>query len=316
MPRPNAPIPVGVSACLTGARVRFDGGHKASSLPRAALQGLFDYRPFCPEVAIGLVTPRKPIRLIAGADGPQAVGPIGDVTTNLDNYARSIEARLLDLDGFIFVKGSPSCGLHREKVFNGDGELLRRDGRGIFAHTISLMFPLLPMEEAGRLCDPVLRENFVTRALVHARWRATLVDEDLTAQGLIAFHSAHKYLVMAHDVSAYRTLGRMLSNLKTDLPETARAYMAGLMTALSKPASRGGHANVLSHLQGYVKRKLVPAARAELACAIESYRRGETPLLAPVTLLRHHLAQHEVLYALEQVYLDPHPAASGLRREL
>jgi uncharacterized protein YbgA (DUF1722 family) len=188
-------------------------------------------------------------------------------------------------------------------------------GRGIYAAEISRQRPDLPMEENGRLFDPVLRENFVTRTFVHAHWRA-LLEEGVSAKALIAFHSAYKYLQMAHSISGYQRLGRLLSDLSTDVEQLAARYFSQLMQALAIPASRGGHANVLSHLQGYVKTQLSSSSRNELADLIESYRRGEVPLMAPLALLKHHLGEHEATYAWNQMYLRPHPASAGLRRDL
>jgi uncharacterized protein YbgA (DUF1722 family) len=249
---------------------------------------------------------------------PRARGmrdPTVDVTDRLQKHARDIVPSLADVCGYIFMKNSPTCGLHRVKVYSGADEPQNGHGRGIFAAEIVKARPELPVEESGRLEDPVLRENFVTRVFAFAHWRK-LVASGLTATRLIAFHSAYKYLLMAHSVALYEEAGRLLSDLSGDLASKANSYLLLLMRGLSRPATRGGHANVLQHLQGYVKEGLDAATSRELAESIHSYRRGEIPLLAPLTLLRHHLRRSAETYALEQIYLEPHPPAAGLRRGL
>jgi uncharacterized protein YbgA (DUF1722 family)/uncharacterized protein YbbK (DUF523 family) len=316
--RPSPPLNVAVSSCLTGAEVRFDGGHKRSSLCHEQLAGLFELRGICPELAIGMGVPRDPIRLVGDVSAPRARGVKDssvDVTQPLRDYARTVLPSLADTCGYIFMKGSPTCGLFRVKVYGEPGVPPNGHGRGIFAAEIVAGRPELPVEESGRLEDPVLRENFVTRVFAFAHWQK-LVAEGLTAARLIAFHSAYKYLLMAHSIVHYKEAGRLLADLSGDVATLADAYVQVLMRGLSRPATRGGHANVLQHLQGYVKDQLDSATRQELAELIHSYRRGEIPLLAPLTLLRHHLRRAADSYALEQIYLEPHPGAAGLRREL
>ena len=315
---PQAPLKIAISECLVGGEVRHDGGHKRSSLPHEKLQGVFEFQPVCPEVGIGLGVPRDAIRLVGSIDSPQAVGSKDaafDVTAQLEQFANRHATSLDEVDGHIFTKNSPSCGLFRVKVYGNKDTPPDPRGRGIYAAGVARQRPDLPLEENGRLLDPVLRENFVTRTLVHAHWRA-LQAAGVTAKSLIAFHSAYKFLAMAHSVSRYRQLGRLLSDLSSDVDTIASRYFSELMHGLSIPATRGGHANVLSHLQGYVKDQLSSSARRELADLIESYRRGETPLMAPLALLKHHLGEHEATYAWNQLYLQPHPSGAGLRRDL
>jgi uncharacterized protein YbgA (DUF1722 family)/uncharacterized protein YbbK (DUF523 family) len=317
-PYPQAPLTVAISECLTGGEVRYDGGHKRSSIPHEQLEGLFEYRSICPEVGIGMGVPREPIRLVGLVDAPRAVSVTDssvDVTDALSGYANDQIAGLGDVDGYIFMKNSPSCGLFRVKVYGKDGVPGSAMGRGIYARKVVEGLPDLPVEESGRLFDAVLRENFVTRTFVHAHWRA-LKQSGLTGAKLIAFHTRYKYLVMAHSVSGYKSLGRMLADVSGDLDDLAASYINLLMQSLTTPATRGGHANALAHLSGYVKKSLEGTARKEMADLIEQYRRGELPLLAPLTLLKHHLASAGEQYALHQFYLDPHPPRSGLRREL
>lgn len=320
--RPEPPLPVAISQCLLGSEVRYDGSGARSSYPHAVLSQLFDYRGICPEVAIGLGTPRDPIRLVGDEDAPRVVGvkdPSVDVTEALRDYGREQARALDDVAGYVFMKNSPSCGLFRVKVYPVDGDRVTgapaRNGRGAYAAAVVEGRPELPVEENGRLHDPVLRENFVTRTFAYAHWQA-LEAAGLTAGRLVEFHSRYKYLLMAHSVPHYERAGRLLANLKEDLPGKARAYLALLMEGLAKPAGRRGHANVLSHLQGYFKKKLDGGARQELDELIHAYRRGELPLLAPITLIKHHLREHPDDYVSDQVYLDPHPGYTALRRQL
>lgn len=320
--RPEPPLPIAISECLLGSEVRYDGSGARSSFPHAALSELFHYRGICPEVAIGLGTPREPIRLVGDAGNPRVVGVKHaslDVTGPLREYGRTQAAALTDVVGYVFMKGSPSCGLFRVKVYpethgtvTGAPAL---NGRGAYAAAVVEGQPDLPVEENGRLHDPVLRENFVMRVFAYAHWQA-LQRLGITRGRLVQFHSRYKYLLMAHSVVHYEQTGRLLSNLKDDLAGRSRAYISLLMAGLSKPASRRGHANVLSHLQGYFKKHLDGPTRQELDALVHSYRRGELPLLAPITLIKHHLRQHPDDYVQHQAYLDPHPGYTGLRRPL
>ncbi len=319
--RPDPPLPLGISDCLLGHEVRYDGSGARSSFPHAALEGLYTFEGFCPEVGIGMPVPRPPIRLVERA-GIRAVGvkdSEADYTDALAGYARETAPTLGHLAGYVLMKSSPSCGLERVKVYpeldDGTVGAPSRRGTGIFAGVLAEMLPDLPLEECGRLNDEVLRENFVTRTFAYAHWQ-TLIREGLTAARLIEFHSRYKYLLMAHSVPAYQQTGRLLANLKSDLPGIAGRYISLLMQGLARPASRGGHANVLAHLQGYLKRVLDAPSRQELAELISAYRRGEQPLLAPLAVLRHHLGRHPDTYVLYQTYLDPHPSTAALRRRL
>jgi uncharacterized protein YbgA (DUF1722 family)/uncharacterized protein YbbK (DUF523 family) len=316
--RPAPPLTIAVSDCLTGSEVRYDGGHKRSSLCHEQLAGLFTFRGICPEVAIGMGVPREPIRLVGDVAAPRVRGVRNssvDVTDRLQRYASDVLPSLADVAGYVFMKNSPTCGLHRVKVYSETSGYSNGHGRGVFAAAIVAARPELPVEESGRLEDPVLRENFVTRVFAFAHWQR-LVETGITAARLIAFHSAYKYLLMAHSVSHYKEAGRLLADLSQDVASRSDGYVQVLMTGLSRAATRGGHANVLQHLQGYVKDDLDSVTRRELAESIHSYRRGEIPLLAPLTLLRHHLRRSADNYALEQIYLEPHPPAAGLRRAL
>ena len=309
---------LGVSACLLGARVRFDGGHKRNRYLIDELGAYFEFVPFCPEVAIGLGTPRPTIRLVGDPDSPRALGSRDDgldVTDALQQYSAARAQRLDGLSGFVFKKDSPSCGMARVKVYRDTG-MPQRDGVGIFARAVQQANPLLPVEEEGRLNDSALRENFISRVFVYARWQA-LCRQGLRKKSLLDFHTRHKLLVMAHSPDAYRELGRMLARLdNADLDALAGRYISQLMEVLKAQASRKRHVNVLQHVLGYLRKHVDAANRADLVDVIDDYRRGVVPLVVPVTLLKHHFRRNPNSYISQQVYMDPHPRELMLRNTL
>jgi uncharacterized protein YbgA (DUF1722 family)/uncharacterized protein YbbK (DUF523 family) len=314
----SKPLRLGVSACLLGARVRFDGGHKRNRFIIEELGAHFEFVPFCPEVAIGMGTPRPSIRLIGEVQAPRAIGSMDgslDVTDALREYSTGTARRLDGLCGFVFKKDSPSCGMERVKVYNDTG-MPQRDGAGIFARAVQEANPLLPVEEEGRLNDPGLRENFVLRVLVYARWQA-LRQQRLSKKGMIDFHTRHKLLLLAHSPSAYRGLGGMLARLdNTPLDALAERYIERVMQVLKTQASRERHVNVLQHLLGYLRKQVDDVNRADLVDVIDDYRRGLVPLVVPVTLLQHHFRRNPNPYISRQVYLNPHPRELMLRNVL
>ena len=315
-------IPVGISACLMGENVRFNGSHKRSRFCTDVLSRYFDFRPVCPEVAVGLGTPREPIRLVASdsADqNPRAVGvsnPDLDVTSDLEHYADKCADSMNDLCGFILMQKSPSCGLFEVKRYLENGHPEGKTS-GVFARQLRKRMPLLPIEEAGRLNDAALRENFMVRVYAYRDWKA-FSAQPITASRLIEFHSRYKYLVMAHSPEVYTNMGRLLSDLSAGVDTIADTYIHMLMDALSKPATRKRHTNALMHLQGYLKKNLSSADKQELRNLINEYHDGIIPLVVPLTLLKHHLnrLEEQHAYAIQQVYLNPHPYELGLRNSL
>jgi len=307
---------VGVSACLLGHQVRYDGGHKRDAFIIGPLSEHLEFMPICPETAIGLGVPRPTIRLMGDPARPRLVGTADasmDVTGKMEEYAWQQVKSLGDLCGYILKKDSPSCGMERVKVFNASGGCAVRKGTGVFARILKQALPLLPVEEEGRLNDAVLRENFINRVYVMQRWHS-LQRQGVSAAALIEFHAAHKYLVMSHSQAAYQRLGRLLSDLsKSDLPNIAQSYIQELMPALARRVTRSRHVNVLQHIMGYLKKRIDSGDKAELSASIETYRRGETPLVVPITLLRHYFRRHHDPYMEKQVYLHPHPEKLGLR---
>jgi uncharacterized protein YbgA (DUF1722 family)/uncharacterized protein YbbK (DUF523 family) len=314
----NKPL-VAVSACLLGDPVRHDGGHKRDRFLTDVLADYFRFQRICPEAAIGMGVPRPAIRLVGDPERPRALGrndPGLDVTQRLEEYARNEADSLSHLSGFILKKDSPSCGMQRVKVYPERGGPASRSGQGIFARILMEQHPLLPVEEEGRLNDAVLRENFINRVYVYHAWRQ-LLSEGVTAAGLIDFHTRHKYLIMAHSQAAYKRMGRLLSDLRgKPLPEIAQSYVAELMGALARRVTRPRHVNVLQHIMGYLKRSIDAEDKKELTASIEAYRQGEVPLVVPITLFKHYFRRHPDPYISNQVYLQPHPEALGLRNHL
>ncbi len=314
----DARIRVGVSSCLLGEQVRYDGGHRRDAFITGALARCFQYVPICPEVAIGLGIPRPPIQLVGDPARPRALGVLDksiDVTEQLEDFAREQAAKLGGLSGYIFKSRSPSCGVARVKVY-GASARAGAHASGVYARVLMQAQPLLPVEEEGRLNDPVLRESFVNRVYVLWRWQRLLVG-GLSAAGLIAFHSDHKYMVMAHSQVAYRRLGCLLADLRgKDLAAVGDAYASELMRALKRRVGPKGHSNVLQHILGYLKHSLSPDEKSEMGEAIEAYRRGELPLMVPITLIRRHFARVPDPYIGRQRYLNPYPDSLGLRDQI
>ncbi|MFK0086895.1 YbgA family protein [Pseudomonas sp. NPDC090755] len=318
---PFTPKPkIAVSACLTGAEVRYNGGHKASRLCNEVLGEYFDLVPVCPEVAIGLGVPRAPIRLVGDPAAPRAVGsrdPAQDLSAPLQAYGERMASELDAICGYIFMHKSPSCALERAKVYQANGYPAREGARGLYAAAFCRLRPDLPAEEDARLCDPVLRENFITRVYAYAQWQQLLAD-GLSRGALIAFHARYKYQLMANNPREYRTLGKLLGSMtRDDAPEViGPRYFSQLMQALRRCASRGNHSNVLLHLSGYLRDALSDEDRREIRQLIDQYQAGVVPLVVPLTLLKHHLRSHPDPYVLQQVYLQPHPERLGLRNAI
>ena len=306
---------LGVSACLLGQPVRYDGGHKRDGFVADLLAAHFDLLPLCPEVAIGLGVPRRPIRLVATTSGVRVRGvhdPALDVTDALDSEAARVSRDARDLCGYVLKKNSPSCGMERVKTYTEAG---LPTGRASGAYAAGLMSrqPLLPVEEEGRLNDPALRENFIERVFAYARWQA-LRASAVTGAALIDFHSRHKYQLLAHNQAAYRRLGPLVARAgRRPGADLLQEYGREFMTALARPACIGNHVNVLQHLAGYLKDRLDAGDKTELQAAIDDFHSRRAPLLVPITLLRHHLRHNPYPWAAQQTYLNPDPREQVLR---
>jgi len=308
-------VRLGVSACLLGERVRYDGGHKRDHFLTEVLDPHVEWVPVCPEVEIGLGVPRPALRLVGRPESPRLVREDGaDLTGRMRRHAADRVRQLADLglDGYVLKRASPSCGLLGVRV-HGDGGRPDAGGRGIFAAALVRRLPALPVEEEGRLGDAGIRESFIERVFAMARWRAFLRTRP-RARDLVAFHAAHELALLAHGPAHHARLGRLVAEARGRLGrERLAAYGRLLMEALAARATRGRHANVLQHAAGRLERDLDPAGRAELAEAIEDYRRGLVPLVVPLTLVRHHARRLGIAGLAGQVYLNPHPRELLLR---
>lgn len=313
-----AKIPVGISSCLMGERVRFDGGHKGHSYISGTLGEYFEFKPFCPELAIGLGVPRKPIRLKRGDNKEIRCVEIEDqskdYTEKLERCANEQTRWQESLCGYILKKDSPSCGMERVKIW--DDVMPIREGVGIYAKQMMENFPYLPVEEEGRLGDAILRENFVQRVFVMRRWHAS-VAEGLTVGRLVDFHARHKLIIMSREQTAYRKLGQLVAATeKNNLQENALIYLNQLMAALKIRATRKNQVNVLQHIQGYLKNYLDKDDKQELVQTIENYRIGLVPLVVPITLLNHFFRKHPNDYISNSWYMNPYPTELCLQNAI
>jgi uncharacterized protein YbgA (DUF1722 family)/uncharacterized protein YbbK (DUF523 family) len=311
-------IKIGVSSCLLGERVRYDGGHKHNDYITDILGKYFSFVPVCPEVGCGLPIPREAMRLEGDPAAPRLLTNKSrvDLTAQMQAFCASKIKELAgeDLCGFIFKKDSPSSGLFRVKVYNNG--MAMKNGRGLFAAAVAKNFPLLPMEEEGRLNDAPLRENFIERVFSYRRWKDFLASAP-TLGGLVEFHTAHKLLMMAHSPDYYRRMGVLVAHGKElAVAELFRRYEELLMQGLTLHATAAKNTNVLQHIMGYFKKELATAEKAELLEVISQYHDHTLPLIVPLTLLKHYVRKYDQAYLRSQIYLSPHPAQLMLRNHV
>jgi uncharacterized protein YbbK (DUF523 family)/uncharacterized protein YbgA (DUF1722 family) len=315
---PDLTIRLGISACLLGEAVRYDGGHQRDAYLTGLLGRHVTWVPVCPEMEIGLGVPREPIRLVGAAGAPRLLGVTSgaDHTERMNDFARRRVQDLArrGLSGYVLKRGSPSCGMERVKLYRDDTAAAERAGVGLFARVLREALPLLPVEEEGRLDDPRRRDGFITRVFAYRRL-AALREMPPRPGDIVAFHRAHKYLLLAHRPAAYARLGRLVAE-RPGAPAWLDRYGNGFMRALQTPATPRKHVNVLQHLAGVFKGRLAPPERRELLALIGDYAAGRAPLVAPITLINHHAARLEVGDLRDQVYLHPHPKELMLRNHV
>jgi len=307
-------IILGVSSCLLGEKVRYDGGHKQHQYITDQLACYFHFVPVCPEVECGFTTPREAMHLSGDTAAPRLVTikTDHDLTKQMQEWSlrRVKELEQLQLRGFILKKSSPSCGLFRVKVYQDKGPPLT-SGQGLFARALTDAFPLLPIEEEGRLSDARLRENFIERVYSYDRLLTFLATKPAKAD-LIQFHTIHKLLLMAHSNEHYRRLGKLVASTLS-LQELLSSYTKLFMEALQPVATPAKQTNVLMHCLGYFKKQLDAWEKQELLDLIERYRIGQLPLIVPITLLKHYICRFRQPYLTEQLYFSPHPDELMLR---
>lgn len=312
-------IRIGISSCLLGEKVRYDGGHKLDHYLADTLGRYVEWVPVCPEVEYGLSVPREAMRLVGDPENPRLVTRRTKVD-HTGGMRRWAEKRARDLEteglcGFIFKSRSPSSGMRGVKVYAAEG-MPRKTGVGIFAGVFMRFFPFLPVEDDGRLHDPALRENFIERVFVFNRWQGFLKKGGALGD-LVDFHAAHKLLILAHSPKHYSSLGRLVAGGGKHRPEDLREkYLPLLMEGLQLMATVKKNTNVLQHIVGYFKKLLTAEERKELLEVIESYHRRLVPLIVPVVLVSHYVRKYREPYLLRQYYLNPHPLELMLRNHV
>ena len=312
-------IKLGISTCLLGEDVRYDGGHKLDRFLTETLGQYIEYVPVCPEVECGLAIPREPMHLEGNPDSPRLVTirTKKDMTDRMINWAQKRVAKLekVGFCGFIFKSNSPSCGMERVKVYNQKGMPVKK-GAGIFARIFMEHFPLLPVEDEGRLHDPKLRDNFIERVFTLKRWREAL-ERKASLGNIVDFHMRHKLLLLSHSPRYCETMGKLAAKAK-DLPlkELYQTYQSLLMESLSLKTSAKKNANVLQHMMGYFKGQLSSDEKQELLDVIDHYKKAYIPLIVPITLIQHYVRKYDQPYLKQQVYLNPHPLELQLRNHV
>lgn len=312
-------IRVGVSACLIGAEVRFNGGHKRQRFLTDRLAQYIDWYPVCPEMELGLGTPREAIRLVQIDERIQLKGSNStrDLTSEMQQYSdERVEALAkLSLRGFVLKKDSPSCGMERVKVYSPSGSAVRT-GRGIFADTLIKRFPNMPVEEEGRLSDPRLRENWVNRVFAYDEL-STMWESNWSLGDLVEFHTRHKFMLLSHSEQIYRELGRLVARAKSVPRDQLRSrYENAFMNAMKLVATTKKNINVLQHIVGFFKRRVDSQSRQDLHVQIEDYRAGLVPLSVPLTLIKHYVQALNCNYLKNQTFLNPHPKDLALRNNV
>ena len=309
-------INIGISSCLLGEKVRFDGSHKHERYLTGTLGEFFHWVPTCPEVAIGLPVPRPTIRLQSSEDGPRLIEPKAgtDLTDKMAKYARkrAKELQSSEIYGYILKSKSPSCGMARIKIYKGHGVRPATNGQGVFAKELGEVNPDLPIEEEGRLMDYVLRENWVRRVFAYYAFKNQVAKRP-TVGKMVGFHSRYKFSILSHCEASYRELGQIVAGAKQKGALTAsKEYQGIMMAAMKKRATKAKHVNVMEHLFGFFKKVLDKKVRDEIRQSIQDYKKGYVSMIVPVTLLRHYANMLEIEYLQSQSYLNPHPKQLAL----
>lgn len=312
-------IRIGISRCLLGENVRYDGGHKLDHYLAYTLGKYVEWVAVCPEVEYGLPVPREAMRLVGDPEGPRLM-TIRSKTDHTDGMKKWTDGKLEELEkenlcGFIFKSRSPSSGIRGVKVYSESG-IPSKSGAGIFGGAFVRHFPLIPSEDDGRLHDPQLRENFIERVFVLKRWQSFMAGSR-TLKDLIEFHTGHKLLLMAHSPEHYRKLGKLVANAKKiKKDDLLREYIGQMMEGLRLLATARKNTNVLMHIMGYFKQDLTAQEKQELLEVITNYHKGLIPLVVPVTLINHYVRKFDERYLKKQYYLNPHPLELMLRNHV
>ena len=310
------PVRIGISRCLLGDKVRYDGNHSHDRFLTQTLGLFVEYVPVCPEVECGMPTPREAVRLVGDPENPRLVTQKTgvDKTEQMQTW---IKKRIKELEnenlcGFIFKSKSPSSGLYRIRVYTDDGKV-RKTGVGLFANAFTRHFPRIPVEEAGRLNDPKLRELFIESIFSFQRWRDLIGGKPDMGQ-LVEFHTQNKLLILSHSPEIYRQMGKLVAEgKKLGMLKLLDAYEALLFKALKLKTTEKKNINVLLHALGHFKKQLTSDEKKELLSIIDQYRSGYVPLIVPMTLLKHYVRKYDKPWLKDQTYLNPHPFELKLR---
>lgn len=312
-------IQIGISSCLLGQEVRFDSGHKQDRYITDTLGTYFEYKPFCPEVAIGLGIPRPSIRLQDVAGETRALMPKtgADYTDQITEYGLSVLPKIEALSGYIFKRKSPTCGMERVKVYPAEaGKMPGQEGIGIYSQVLQDNFPNLPMEEEGRLNDTHLRENFIKRVFIYHEWQQ-LTAKDFTVNAFMDFHARHKLLLILHQYGYSKELGRLVSESTAEnLEKQSQRYISLFMKTLKIIPQRRHHGQVLTRLVTSINSELDETQKKDVLEIIDEYIAGELPLSAPIRLVKHYLTAIDLPYVAQQSYLSPYPDELGLMKAL
>jgi len=316
----NNKIKIGVSSCLLGEEVRWNGGHKKDRYVQGILDNYFDYVPTCPEVDVGMGVPREAVALYGTLENSKMISKKSktDWTGKMNTYMkdRINELGNADLCGYIFKSKSPSCGIGRVPIYSKFGSNKVRHGPGMFASAFMKTLPLIPVEDEGRLHDPVIRENFIVRVFCFNRLQ-TFLKERFTMGALVSFHTKHKFLILSHSKKQYDAMGKLVANAKKiKTAELKTRYSKLFMAALTYKSTPKKNTDVLLHMTGFLKKILTREEKKNILSVIEDYRNELLPLVVPVTLIYHQVKKHNIEYLLDQVYLNPHPKELMLRNHV
>jgi uncharacterized protein YbgA (DUF1722 family)/uncharacterized protein YbbK (DUF523 family) len=312
-------IKIGISSCLLGEKVRYDGGHKWDRYITDTLGQYFEWMPVCPEVEYGLPVPREAMHLVGDPEAPRLVA-VRTGTDQTEGMLKWVKGKLKtieqsDLRGFIFRSRSPSSGIGGVTVYTHSG-MPGRKGTGLFGGAFIRSFPLIPVIDDGRLHDPKLRENFIERVFVYRRWKKFLT-RGAAVKDLITFHAEHKLLILSHSPKHLSVLGRLVADVKQHPPvEILSRYITQLTDALRLLATTKKNTNVLHHIIGYFTQHLSADDKKELLEVIDAYHKGYVPLIVPVVLINHYVRKFDEIYLKKQHYLNPHPIELMLRNHV
>ena len=311
-----------VSSCLEFDSCRYNGELIPNEFVRN-LSRFVNFKPICPEVSIGLGIPRDPIRIVENKNSLELIQPTSgkNLTKKINDFSTNY-LNNLEVDGFILKSRSPSCGIKDAKIFgSADSKITLRKQSGFFASRVIEKFPHLPIEHEGRLTNFRIREHFLTRIFLFARFRKIIESKSISE--LINFHTRNKLLLMSYNQSKLKVLGNIVANNRKDsLKNIFNSYKSTLYKSLIRLPSRGSNINVMLHGFGYFSKHLKPKEKGYFLDLLESYKNGKTPLSANLAVLKAWIIKFEENYLINQSFFAPYPeelieiSDSGIGRKL